>query len=79
MEREISDRNNITWKCVQAYSGLSNDEEKQDAAQVKGEDDTYWVVCTPSGGAKSVRLKLKGDWEKSYSDEMLLKEIEAPQ
>lgn len=79
MEREISDRNNITWKCIQAYSGLSNDEENQDAAQVKGEEDTFWVVCTPSGGAKSVRLKLQGDWEKSYSDEMLLKEIEAHQ
>lgn len=79
MEREITDRNNTTWKCVQAYSGLSNKEENQDAAQVKGEDDTYWVVCTPSGGAKSVRLKLQGDWEKSYSDEMLLNEIEAQQ
>ncbi|MBE9227407.1 hypothetical protein IQ264_18425 [Phormidium sp. LEGE 05292] len=79
MEREITDRNNTTWKCVQAYSGLSNNEENQEAAQVKGQDDKYWVVCTPSGGAKSVRLKLPGDWEKSYSDEMLLKEIEANQ
>jgi hypothetical protein len=33
----------------------------------------------PSGGAKSVRLKLQGEWEKSYSDEMLLNEIQAQQ
>jgi len=79
MEREITDSNGITWTCVQAYSGLSNNEEIQDAAQVKGQEDTYWVVCTPSGGAKSVRLKLEGEWEKSYSDEMLLNEIQAQQ
>jgi hypothetical protein len=48
-------------------------------AQVKGQEGTYWVVCTPSGGAKSVRLKLQGDWETSYSDEALLNEIQAQQ
>lgn len=79
MEREITDGNGISWKCVQAYSGLSDREENQDAAKVDGEEDAYWVVCTPSGGAKSVRLKLQGEWETSYSDEMLLKEIQAQQ
>ena len=79
MEREITDSNGITWSCVQAYSGLDNNAETQDAAQVKGEENTYWVVCTPSGGAKSVRLKLQGDWETSYSDEALLNEIQAQQ
>ena len=79
MEREITDSNGVTWTCVQAYSGLSNNAENQDAAQVKGQEDSYWVVCTPSGGAKSVRLKLQGEWEKSYSDEMLLNEIQAQQ
>ncbi|NEQ19740.1 MAG: hypothetical protein F6K28_09725 [Microcoleus sp. SIO2G3] len=77
MEREIKDADGITWTCVQAYTGLSDGAQDQDAAQVKGTDDTYWVVCTPSGGAKSVRLKLEGEWETSYSDEALLDEIEA--
>lgn len=77
MEREIKDADGITWTCVQAYTGLSDGIQDQDAAQVKGTDDTYWVVCTPSGGAKSVRLKLHGEWETSYSDEALLSEIEA--
>ena len=77
MEREVKDTDGITWTCVQAYTGLSDGVQDQDAAQVNGTDDTYWVVCTPSGGAKSVRLKLQGEWETSYSDEALLSEIEA--
>ncbi|MBW4545192.1 MAG: hypothetical protein KME25_12205 [Symplocastrum torsivum CPER-KK1] len=77
MEREVKDTDGITWTCVQAYTGLSDGVQDQNAAQVKGTEDTYWVVCTPSGGAKSVRLKLQGEWETSYSDEALLSEIEA--
>jgi len=34
MEREITDSDGITWKCLQAYSGLSHNGENQDAAQV---------------------------------------------
>lgn len=76
MEREVTDSNGITWTCIQAYTGLSQNSENQDAAQIEGEEDTYWVVCTPSRGAKSVRLKLQGDWENTYSDKRLLHEIE---
>jgi hypothetical protein len=75
MAREVTDSDGITWRCVQAYAGLSEGKENQAAAEVSGEDDTYWVVCTPSGGAKSVRLKLEGEWETSYSDDALLDEI----
>lgn len=77
MAREVTDADGVTWTCVQAYAGLSDGAENNAAAQVKGSDDTYWVVCTPSGGAKSVRLKLQGEWETSYSDEALLRELEA--
>jgi len=75
MPRELKDAEGITWTCVQAYAGLSDKTENQAAAEVSGEDDTYWVVCTPSGAAQSVRLKLHGEWETSYSDEALLTEI----
>jgi hypothetical protein len=77
MAREVTDAEGITWTCVEAYTGLSDGAENHAAAQVNGSHDTYWVVCTPSGGAKSVRLKLQGEWEKSYSDDALLREIEA--
>ncbi|NWF61752.1 MAG: hypothetical protein HXY43_21465 [Fischerella sp.] len=75
MTREVTDTDGITWTCTQAYSGLSDEKENNTAAQVNEERDTYWVVCTPSGGAKSVRLELPGEWEDSYSDEDLLKQI----
>ncbi|MBD2463708.1 hypothetical protein H6G89_22155 [Oscillatoria sp. FACHB-1407] len=77
MQREITHSDGTTWTCVQAFTGLSDQTEHQDAAKVKGQEDTYWVVCTPSGGAKSVRLKLSGDWQNTYSDEALLHEIES--
>jgi hypothetical protein len=79
MEREIKDSDGITWTCIQAFSGLSDIAEAQDAAQVKDEPDKYWVVCTPSGGAQSVRLKLKDKWQDNYSDEELLQEIKKQQ
>jgi hypothetical protein len=44
MEREITDSNGITWISIQAYSAISHNAENQDAAQVKGQEDSYWVV-----------------------------------
>jgi hypothetical protein len=79
MQREVTDTDGTTWTCVQAFSGLSDNAQTKDAAQVKGEPGTYWVVCTPSGGAQSVRLKLQDEWETAYSDEALLNEIKAQQ
>lgn len=79
MAREVTDSDQVVWNCVEAYSGLSDSPENHEKAQVKGSDDQYWVVCTPGGGAKSVRLKLQEEWETSYSDEELLKEIETQQ
>jgi len=34
MEGEITDSNGVTWTCVQACSGLDNNAENHDAAQV---------------------------------------------
>jgi hypothetical protein len=75
MPREASDAEGITWTCIQAFAGLGNDPEKKDAARVDGAEDQVHVVCTPSGGAKSVRLELPGDWETSLSDDDLLQAI----
>ncbi len=57
MPREITDDKGITWSCIQAFAGLGNDPEKTDAARIGG-SDRLRVVCTPSGGAASVRLEL---------------------
>lgn len=76
MQREVSGEDKITWTCAQAYSGLSGSQENKEAARVEGRIDRVRVVCTPSGGAKSVQLELPEDWESSLSDEELLRRIE---
>jgi hypothetical protein len=75
MPREVKDADGVTWSCIQAFAGLGKDAEKTEAARVDGTRDRFHVVCTPSGGAKSVRVELPGDWEKGLSDEELLQLI----
>ena len=75
MAREVTDKHGITWSCIQAFAGLSKDREKTDAARVEGSKDLVHVVCTPSGGARSVRVELALDWEESSSDRLLLDAI----
>jgi hypothetical protein len=72
LPREVTDSEGIAWTCIQAFAGLGKDPDKIEAARVDGEVDRYDVVCTPSGGAKSVRIQLPGDWETSVSDETLV-------
>jgi len=79
MPREVKDADGITWTCVQAFAGLGKDAEKTEAARVEGTHDCFHVVCTPSGGAKSVRVELPGDWEKALSDEDVVRAIQARQ
>ncbi|MFL5357534.1 hypothetical protein [Archangium sp.] len=75
MPREVKDSDGITWSCIQAFAGLGKDSEKTEAARVDGARNHFHVVCTPSGGAKSVRVELPGDWEKGLPDEALLRAI----
>jgi hypothetical protein len=72
MPCEVTDPDGITWTCIQAFAGLGKNPEKIEAARVNGEADAFEVVCTPSGGAQSVRFELPGDWERNTSDEELL-------
>jgi len=72
MPREVTDPDGIAWSCIQAFAGLGNDAEKADAARIDAAKDSYQVVCTPSGGAKSVRLELPGGWEDAMADDELL-------
>ncbi|MBF5043207.1 hypothetical protein FGE12_12480 [Aggregicoccus sp. 17bor-14] len=76
MEREVQDADGVTWKCVQAFAGLSDKKAAKEAART--EEGRLQVVCTPSGGARSVRVELKEGWEK-LPDERLLQAIRAAQ
>lgn len=79
MPRDVTDEDGTAWSCIQAFAGLGGAAEKRaetmGAARVGGEEDKVHVVCTPSGGAHSVRLALPGDWEAELSDAQLLDAI----
>ncbi len=77
MARDVQDVDGITWTCVQALAGVSPTAAKTVAAQLAGTDDAYAVVCTPSGGARSVRLALPTAWDTALDDEALLAAITA--
>ena len=78
-QREVSDENNTTWTCVQAYAGLDKEASEKATALSEHANGTVPVVCTPSGGAQSVRLALSKDWLDGVSDEELLTEIKSAQ
>ncbi len=78
MRREVTDGEGRTWVCVQAYAGLAQEgEEKEEAKAAADDGGRVEVVCTPSGGARTVRLRLESGWQDSYTDEALLGEIES--
>jgi hypothetical protein len=73
-QREVQDGDNTKWVCVEALSGIT-ETRKDIEAKTQDENGNVTVVCTPSGGAQTVRLQLSSDWTESISDEALLQEI----
>ena len=79
IQREVTDIENTTWTCVQAYSGLEGKQGEKAAELAETNDGKIPVVCTPSGGAQSVRLELDSNWEKDLSDGELVQAIATAQ
>jgi hypothetical protein len=77
MPREVNGSDGISWSCVEAYAGLSDEADGEAAERAASNDGKVAVVCTPGDGAKSVRLELPADWQESVDDARLLAEIEA--
>lgn len=79
-QREVTDSKNTTWTCVQAYAGgLSGKATEQATKLAETDEGTVTVVCTPSGGAQTVRLELQSNWLENLSDEELTTAIQAEQ
>jgi hypothetical protein len=74
-QREVQDSENIKWQCVQAHAGITSKAAEEAAAKIQNESRSVTVVCTPSGGAQTVRLKLQEDWNEQMSDEALIEMI----
>lgn len=72
-EREVTDQKGTSWSCVQAFSAGNGDNSAKIAKLTEG--DTIPVVCTPSGGAQSIRLQLPQDWLEGFSDDELLEAL----
>jgi hypothetical protein len=75
-QRDLQDADNVTWTCVQALAGGSADTADEAAERLADGDGRVPVVCTPSGGAQSVRVPLPADWMDTLGDEELLRAIE---
>ncbi|WP_181304008.1 hypothetical protein [Rufibacter sp. XAAS-G3-1] len=75
-QREVTDQENLTWTCVQAYAGLQGKAGEKAAELSETNQGTVTVVCTPSGQAQTVRLELPSNWLEETSDEELLQQIE---
>lgn len=74
-QREVTDQENTNWVCVQAFGGLPAAAAEAAADRIETQDGKVPVVCTPSGGAQTVRLQLHRDWRETYSDEQLIDAI----
>jgi hypothetical protein len=79
LEREITDAEGTVWVCVQAFSGLGETTEAATAAaeRVATTEGAVAVVCTPRGGAQSVRLELPKGWAEELDDDELQRELTA--
>jgi hypothetical protein len=73
LAREVTGSDGTRWTCAEAYAGLGD--RAGDAAKTD-DGERYRVVCTPSGGAKTVELELPAGWEREMDDGALLRAIE---
>ncbi|GGM19473.1 hypothetical protein GCM10009425_32960 [Pseudomonas asuensis] len=76
-QRTVQDEGNITWTCVEAFSGGSRKTAEAAKTLTKDAEGNVTVVCTPGGGEQSVRLSLPETWLEQTSDQALLDAIQA--
>lgn len=76
-QREVTDNDGTRWTCVQAFAGLEG-KAAEKATELSEEDEgKVQVICTPSGGAQTVRLSLAEDWINAVQDEELVWAIQS--
>ncbi|HEX8426148.1 hypothetical protein [Hymenobacter sp.] len=78
-QREVTDQHHTTWTCVQAYAGVDSAASAEATKLSETDAGDVPVVCTPSGGAQTVRLELNKEWFDNLSDEELVDAIAAAQ
>jgi hypothetical protein len=78
-QREVQDEEGVRWTCVQALAGVESAVAEDAAELLESDDGTVPVVCTPSGGARSVRLELPREWVEQVADDELQRAIREAQ
>jgi len=78
-QREVTGSDNIKWTCVQAYAGLEGKLSEKTEELSQNDEGKVTVVCTPSGGAQSVRIELQKNWEEDVTDDELANAIKQAQ
>ena len=78
IQREVTDHDGTQWSCVQAFSGTEGKLAER-AQELSENGNKVPVVCTPSGGAQSVRLELVKEWEENMEDKEIVSAIAAAQ
>ncbi|MCC3155949.1 hypothetical protein LJ737_01780 [Hymenobacter sp. 15J16-1T3B] len=78
-QREVTDKHNTTWTCAQAYAAVESTATEQAVEKSETDEGNVPVVCTPSGGAQTVRLELPKDWFDNLPDDELAQAIQAAQ
>ncbi len=78
-QREVTDKQNVRWTCVEVYSGMQQKLSEKAAEIIENEDGKVTVVCTPTGGAQTVRLELNNNWLEQLQDEALIDAISKAQ
>jgi hypothetical protein len=76
IQREVLDKENIRWTCVQSFTMAEGEAAERLKESVMQDKEKVMVVCTPSGGQKTVRVELPNDWNQVLTDDELIKEIE---
>ena len=74
-QREVMDQDNLTWTCVQAYAAVNSKTAEAATALAETDSGEVTVVCTPSGGAQTVRLQLNKNWLEELTDDQLVRAI----
>jgi hypothetical protein len=78
-QREVQGQDNTIWSCIQAFAGSNGDAAKEASQKAEQQNDNVTVICTPSGGAQTIRLDLPKDWAIKMSDDELINAISASQ
>ena len=77
IQREVTDTEDTRWACVQAFSMTQGKTSAKAEKMSEDESGKVSVVCTPTGGAQTVRLELTPGWEEEMTDDNLIEAITA--